>query len=487
MNKNNLQKIVLPKNKTKIICTIGPASNSEKTISDLILSGMNIARLNFSHGLIQEHIENIARIQDISKNLNVNITVLVDLPGAKIRIGKLKEDPLILKKDDIVTLTAKNSAEDKYIIPVSYKHLSETVSKGSTVFLSDGFIELKVLDFKEQNVRCKVVIGGSLLSYKGINFTNSAVHLNPVTKKDLEMVKIGLMYGVNSFCISYLKDETDIVKIKNFAKKQGKSINVIAKIERFEAIKNFDKILQAADGIMIARGDLGIEIPIEDVPTVQKQLIRKANLAGVPVITATQMMKSMTDNPRPTRAEVTDVANAILDGTDAIMLSEETAIGKYPVQTVKVMSKIAVAAESKRNTSILSCNLRDFVAKNCDKHRLSVADVISINVLEAHEILHPKYILTTTSTGNTARMISRFKPDCWVLSFSRNQDTADFLNFSYGVFPIHFDNKKDSWHDVVLDFIKDKNLVKKEDMVFLTQRRFADAKEGTDSFGVIKI
>lgn len=487
MKKKIKTEINIPKNKTKIICTIGPASCSEKIIIDMISKGMNIARLNSSHGLIQEHIEHISNIQEISKKLNVNIPILIDLPGAKIRIGELKEEPVMLCKNDIVMLTSKKIIGDKKIIPVGYEHLSKTVSKGSTVFLSDGLIELKVLDFDEKNVRCKVVIGGSLLSHKGINFTNSTIHINPVTKKDLEIVDIGMMYGVNTFCISYPKDEKDIEKIKNFAKKQGKSVKVIAKIERSEAIENFDKILEVADGIMIARGDLGMEIPIEEVPTVQKQLIRKANIAGVPVITATQMMKSMTDNPRPTRAEVTDVANAILDGTDAIMLSEETAIGKYPVQTVKIMSKIAGSTEKKRNGVGLPCSLRDFIAKTHDKHDLSIADVISINVIEAHKILNPKYILTTTSTGTTARMISRFKPDCWILSFSRNQDTADFLNFSFGVFPIRLDNKKESWHDVVLKFIKEKNLVKKGDLVFLTQQRFVERKEGTDSFGIMKI
>lgn len=485
MNKNS--KINIPKNKTKIICTIGPASNSEKIIKSMILNGMNIARLNSSHGLIQEHIENISKIHNISNDLGINIPVLIDLPGAKIRIGKLKEDPVTLCKDEIVTLTTKKIIGDKKTIPVEYKHLSKTVSKSSTVYLSDGLIELKVLNFDEKNVRCKVIIGGSLLSHKGINFTNSKIHVNSVTKKDLEIVEIGMMYGVNTFCISYPKDERDIQKIKNFAKKQDKKIKVIAKIERSEAIENFDKILEAADGIMIARGDLGIEIPIEDVPTVQKKLIKKANIAGVPVITATQMMKSMTDNPRPTRAEVTDVANAILDGTDAVMLSEETAIGKYPVQTIKTMAKIAVTTEKKRNGASLPCNLHDFITKRHNHHNLKIADVISINVIEAHKILKPKFIITTTSTGTTARMISRFKPDCWSLSFTKNQDTADFLNFSFGVYPIYLNHDKESWHGVVIDYIKEKKLVKKGDMVFLTQRRFVDKKEGTDSFGVIKI
>jgi pyruvate kinase len=478
---------ITPKNKTKIICTIGPASNSKKNISDLILNGMNIARLNFSHGLIQEHIENISKINEISKKLNMNIPILIDLPGAKIRIGKLKEDLILLSKDDVVTLTTKKVIGNKKIIPVRYKHLSKTVSKGSIVFLSDGLIELKVLDFDEENVRCKVIIGGSLVSYKGINFRDSTVHLNPVTKKDLEIVNIGIIHGVDIFCISYPKDEKDIKKIKNFAKKQGKNVKVIAKIERSEAIKNFDEILKLADGIMVARGDLGIEIPIEEIPTTQKQLIRKANIAGVPVITATQMMKSMTENPRPTRAEVTDVANAILDGTDAVMLSEETAIGKYPVQTVKTMIKIAVITENKRNDSNLLCNIHDFISKTPNEHNLRIADVISINVIEAHSILNPKYIITTTSTGTTARIISRFKPKCWILSFTKNKDTADFLNFSYGVFPIHLKHDKESWHGVVIDFIKENRLVKKGDVVFLTQRRFVERKEGTDSFGVIKI
>jgi len=309
---------------------------------------MNVARLNFSHGNPEEHRGDIRRIRSIAAQLDRVVTILIDLPGPKIRIGKLQNEPLVLKKGDNVTLATQDILGTASRIPVNYKRLPETVSKGSLIYLNDGFLQLRVQGVSSDEVRCKVIIGGPLLSNKGLNLPRAKISMDPITDKDLDFVGLGLKEGVDTFGTSFIEKADDIRKVKEFARKRGKSIHVVAKIERAEAARNIDEILDVADAIMIARGDLGVQIPIEDVPAVQKKLIRKANLLGRPVITATQMLESMTENIRPTRAEVTDVANAILDGTDAVMLSEETAIGKYPVETVKMMARIAMSIERQR-------------------------------------------------------------------------------------------------------------------------------------------
>ncbi len=479
--------IKLPKNKTKIICTIGPTSKSTDCLKKMIDEGMNIARLNFSHGTLEEHSKLINNIRKASKIKKINIPILADLPGAKIRIGKLKNEKINLEKGQIINLTTKNILGTNKIIPVNYKKLTKSVKKGDIIFLNDGYIELKVIDRKDEEVKCKVVMGGILYSHKGINIPGKKIYIDPVTKKDLEIVDFALKKDLDIFCVSFVENSDNILKVKNYAEKKGKKIFIVAKIERDEAIENFDELLKVADGIMIARGDLGIQIPIENIPTIQKKLIRRANIAGIPVITATQMLKSMTETNRPTRAEVTDVANAIIDGTDAVMLSEETAVGSYPVETVRMMVKIAQSTEKRRNGAGLPSTLKEYLKKTVTYTKLTKADVISLNAIEAAKILNTRYILSTTSTGSTARRISRFKPDCWIISFSRNKETCDFLSFSYGVFPVNMINKEKSWHNPILKYIKKRKMVKKGDKVILTQRRFEKEKGSTDSLGIITI
>lgn len=484
---NSLTKTKIPFHKTKIVCTIGPASNSSSTIEKMIKNGMNVARLNFSHGSLSEHKKNIKLIQGISTKLNRIVTILIDLPGSKIRIGKLQSQPLILNKGDTVTLTTKDVLGKPNLISVNYKKLTENIHKGNRIFINDGLVELRVQEVTTDEVNCKVITSGVILSHKGVNLPGTKLSIESITDKDLELVEFGLKQGVNTFGVSYIQNADDILKIRDFARKKDKPVYLIAKIERREAIKNFDEIIKVVDGVMVARGDLGLEIPLHEVPVVQKKLIKKANLASRPVITATQMLESMTYNTRPTRAEVTDVANAILDGADAVMLSEETAVGKYPVETIKMMAKISVYIERNRNVEGFSFDLRDYLKNEVSFDNVSIADVISLNVVEATEVLKIRYILTPTESGNTARRISRFKPDCWTLAFSRNKDTCSFLTFSYGVYPFFINNKKTSWHDIILDFIKNISLVKKGDKVILTQRRFAKQKGGTDSLGIINI
>jgi pyruvate kinase len=448
---------------------------------------MNIARLNFSFGAYAEHKNDIKQIKKIAAELNKTVSILIDLPGSKIRIGRLETEPLLLKKNEIISLTSANVVGTHTLLPVNYAQLAQSVSKGRTIYFSDGSIQLKVENVINDEVKCRVLIGGSLFSSKGVNLPGAKLFIEPVTKKDLEFVDFGINHGVNTFGISFIQNASDVDKVKDYGRRKGLKIYAVAKIERKEAVKNFEKILTVSDAIMIARGDLGLEIPLEDVPIVQKKLIRTANLYGCPVITATQMLESMKDNTRPTRAEVADVANAILDGTDAVMLSEETAIGKYPIETVQMMKSIAGATEKKRSQENLSYHLENYLKQTVGKEHRTIADIISLNVVEAAEALHVHYILTPTASGNTARRVSRFKPKCWILSFSRQKTVSEFLNFSSGVYPFHMPNKGKSWHNPILRFITHAGLVKKDDKVILTQRRFVGRPGSTDSFGIITI
>jgi len=477
----------LPNHKTKIVCTIGPASRTDSVIKNLIKSGMNVARLNFSHGNPEDHRQDIRRIRSIASHLERVVTILIDLPGPKIRIGKLQNEPLVLKKDDYVTLTPHNILGTVSRIPINYTQLSQSVSKGSLIYLNDGFLQLRVREVSGDEVRCKVMIGGPLLSQKGLNIPRAKISMDPITDKDLDFVDLGLKEGVDTFGTSFIEKADDIRKVKEFARKRGKSIYVVAKIERAEAARNIDEILDVADAIMIARGDLGVQISIEDVPVVQKKLIRKANLLGRPVITVTQMLESMTENIRPTRAEVTDVANAILDGTDAVMLSEETAIGKYPVETVKMMARIAMSTERQRRAVTWPSHLEDSVKSGIGRKKVSAEDVVSLNVIEAVRALKLRLILAPTHTGSTPRRISRFKPDCWILSFSNHDPTYRFLALSYGVYPFLIKNRVDGLHDVIMKLIKDLRLAKKGDRVILTEGKSSEQLSDADSLRIITV
>jgi len=415
------------------------------------------------------------------------VTILIDLPGPKIRIGTLQNEPLVLKKDDTVTLTADNILGTVSRIPINYTQLSQSVSKGSLIYLNDGFLQLRVLEVSGDEVRCRVIIGGPLLSQKGLKIPRAKISMDPITDKDLDFVDLGLKEGVDTFGTSFIEKADDIRKVKQFARKRGKSIYVVAKIERAEAARNIDEILDVADAIMIARGDLGVQISIEDVPVVQKKLIRKANLLGRPVITATQMLQSMTENIRPTRAEVTDVANAILDGTDAVMLSEETAIGKYPVETVKMMARIAMSTERQRRAVEWPSDLEESFRSGVGSTKVSAEDVVSLNVIEAVRVLNARFILTPTYTGSTPRRISRFKPDCWILSFSNYGPTYRFLALSYGVYPFLIKDRVDDWHDVTMKLIKDFKLAKKDDRVILTEGKSSEQLGDADSLRIITV
>jgi pyruvate kinase len=435
----------------------------------MIKQGMNLARLNFAHGSLEEHREDIRLIRAMSKEVNRPCPILVDLPGPKIRLGKLFSEPLILKKGDRITLTTAKKVSCTSWIPVEYRTLPQSVSRGGIIYLNDGFLQLKVLSLSGTEVECRVLVGGPLLSHKGLNLPGAKLAANPVTEEDLAFVEFGLKEGLTIFSLSFVEKAEDILKVKALAQKRGKKISVIAKIERAEAVKNIEQILKAADGVMIARGDLGVEIPIQHVPAIQKKLIYQANLLGRPVITATQMLESMTGNIRPTRAEVTDVANAILDGSDAVMLSEETAIGKYPVETVAMMARIAASIEMQRRKINPSSHTYDYLKKDIGQGKVTVSNAITMNVMESLQVMKVHLILTPTHSGVTARRISRFKPDCWILAFCSDEPTRDFLCLSSGVAPFLLKGKDPFHYESLFAFVKETRLAQKGDRLIITE------------------
>lgn len=462
--------MILPDHKTKIVCTIGPSSSSEEIIRGLILRGMNVARLNFSHGELSDHKEIIYRIRKISQEMDRIVAILVDLPGPKIRIGKLATEPIHLKQGEVVVLTTSDQHTGGSIIPVEYPGLIESVFPGSLIYINDGFLQLECLAVVGNKVKCKVLVGGDLTSHKGVNLPGSKVLLEPVTEKDLQLVDFALEEGLDCFGISFIESAEDIRKVREYAGNKGKKVFLVAKIERERAVENIDSILQETDAIMVARGDLGVEIPIEDIPVVQKKLIHKANLKSIPVITATQMLESMTSNVRPTRAEATDVANAIIDGTDAVMLSGETAIGKYPLQTVEMMAKIARQTEKWRSTSKTGI----FQMKRAlTKMQLQIDDMISLQINEALQQLPIRYVLIPTVSGETSRHISRFRPDTWIIGLSRYSHTCTRLAFQYGVYPFYVEGEVKDWELTAMETLKQYGLYESGELVIITQGQTA--------------
>jgi pyruvate kinase len=456
----------LPDNKTKIVCTIGPASSSEEVLKELIIEGMNVARLNFSHGDMEEQREVIRRIRKISAELNRVVAIMADLPGPKIRVGTFEKEPVFLKKGEKVILTSRNVIGNESLIPVNYDRLSHSVQAGKPVYLNDGFIQLQCTGTEGEDVYCDVVVGGPLSSNKGLNLPGARIFIDPVTKRDLEIVDFALDEGLHIFGVSFIESGEDIRKLREHATRRGNDIFIVSKIEREKAVRNIDSIIKESDGIMIARGDLGVEIPIQDVPIVQKDIIHKANLLSKPVITATQMLESMIENIRPTRAEATDVANAIIDGTDAIMLSAETAVGKYPLETVRIMVKIARSTEAWRSNTKEGLTL---MKKALNRMNPGVEDMISMQVNDALQVLPVRYVVTPTVSGKTARNVSRFRPDKWILAFSRNSQTCEQLALQYAVHPTFVSELKDDWEIMVIDYLKKSGAAGVGDMFILTQ------------------
>ncbi len=422
--------------KTKIVCTIGPASESPKVLEALIQAGMNVARLNFSHGTHEEHLRKIKAIREISDRMKRTVTILQDLGGPKIRIGVMQEGGVELKRGKEFCLTSQVLIGDRTKATVTYPALPSEVKPGDRILLADGMIELQVLESNGKNIRCQVIVGGMLTSHKGMNFPSGSILAPAFTEKDHEDLLFGIQHGVDLVSLSYIREAADIEGVKRILKKDSADVPVIAKIERKEALENIDEILMASDGIMVARGDLGMETPIEKIPNVQKRLIRKANASGKPVITATQMLRSMVDHTQPTRAEVTDVVNAIYDGTDAVMLSEETAIGQFPVEAFQMMAKIAQSAEEEFPHPL-------FLNRETDEE-INLQQAISHAASFLAEEVEATVIITPTESGSTARWVSRLRPRQPILALSRHLSTIRRLNLCWGVYPVLVPDWKDT-------------------------------------------
>ncbi|MDA8407080.1 MAG: pyruvate kinase, partial [Deltaproteobacteria bacterium] len=433
--------MALPLNKTKIVCTIGPASRSPETIEQMVLAGMNVARINFSHGDFTDHNEVIANIREVSSRHGRDVAILADLPGPKIRIGNLKEEPVELRTGDQISLTIDEIQGDRNRVSVNLPNLPQTVKKGDQIFLNDGLIQLEAVSITGHDVNCVVRVGAELRSRKGLNLPGISLGIGAFTDRDYECLRFALDHQVDAVSQSFVESASDIGALRDAASVLGASPFVIAKIERSRALDNIDEILAAADGIMIARGDLGVETPIERIALVQKEIMAKANTLGKPVITATQMLESMTSNRRPTRAESTDVANAILDGTDCVMLSAESATGQYPIDAVATLSRIASATEAYRCQRPIG----HFLAMPEIDEKLNIRDLIAVSVKNAVEHVQPAVIFAPTRSGASARSMSRFKLPVWVVAVSSLQTTCRRLQFSYGVIPELVDEDPDDW------------------------------------------
>jgi len=417
--------------KTKIVCTIGPASEREEILRQLFLNGMNVARLNFSHGNHEEHKKRIDIIKKLRGELRLPIGIMLDTKGPEIRLGNFSQESIELGDGDSFILTTRDIVGDESIVNVSYKGLVKDINTGNRILIDDGLVELKVVEIlNDTDIKCTVLNGGTLKDHKGVNIPNVAINLPAVTKKDIEDIKFGIKNGIDFVAASFIRKAEDVLEIRKILEENGgEHIDIISKIENQEGVDNIDEIIKASDGIMVARGDLGVEIETEEIPLIQKQIIRKCNIAGKPVITATQMLDSMMRNPRPTRAEVTDVANAIYDGTDAIMLSGETAAGKYPVEAVKTMATIAKRIEETLDY--------DNILRSKGLNNTNVTDAISYATCTTAKSLTASGIVTSTSSGHTARMVSKFRPNTPIIAATPNERTSRQLSLSWGVYTVN--------------------------------------------------
>lgn len=434
--------MALAANKTKIVCTIGPASESLGVMEQMIRAGMNVARLNFSHGDFSSHRKVIENLRATARTVGRRVAIMADLSGPKMRIGQLGREPIELKSGQLLTLTTKEIVGDSQRVSVSFARLPQAVKPGDTLFLNDGYIQLEAVKVQGNDVQCQVLTGGELRSRKGLNLPGIDLGMSAFTDRDHECLKFAMEHGVDAVSQSFVETRADIDAVRDAAAAFGYNPFIIAKIERAGALKHMDGILEAADGIMIARGDLGVEIPIEEIAAVQKDLMRQANLLGKPAITATQMLESMTGNRRPTRAEATDVANAILDGTDCVMLSGESAMGKYPVEAVAMLARIAAAIEPHRP----SHPTREILRTQSCKTNIRLTDLIALSVETTLEHVFPAAVMVPTRSGATARSIARFKFPVWITAISSQETTCQGLQFSYGVYPVNEPDHPEDWN-----------------------------------------
>ncbi len=453
----------LPDHKTKIVCTIGPASESREVMEQMLRAGMNVARLNFSHGDFAAHKKVIDNLRAASLATGRRVALMADLSGPKMRIGKLKEEPIELNSGDPFVLTTEEIDGDRGRASVSFKRLPQAVKPGDALYLNDGIIQVEVMSVTGSEVACRVVVGGELRSRKGLNLPGIDLGIGAFTERDHECLKFAAQEGIDAVSQSFVETGADIRAVRQAAEALGYHPFIIAKIERSGALEHMDDILDAADGIMIARGDLGVEVPIERIAVIQKDLMRQANRRGKPVITATQMLESMTASRRPTRAEATDVANAILDGTDCVMLSAESAMGKYPVDAVAMLGKIAAAAEPRKQPVTVQGLFEGMELKG----RLKPAHLIAVAVEASIKYASPAAVFVPTRSGATARSLSLFRMPVWIAGVSSQQQTCQNLVFSYGVQPVFALDHPDDWEVFVREWLTRHQVA--GDMAILTE------------------
>lgn len=451
------------KRRTKIVCTIGPATGTALIIERLIRSGMNVARLNLSHGTLVAHTQYIRIVRRISQRLGMQVAILVDLPGPKYRTGRLKDGQAILKKGAQLTLTTRDIEGDATVVPVNLPNLPHDVNIGGTILLDDGAMQLRVLAKNCSEVTCRVTVGGVLTERRGLVIPGMRTSTPFVTDALREHIAFAVQQKPDYLAISFVSSAEDIFAVKAVLSEHDTDIPVISKIERRQAVKNFDDILSASDGIMVARGDLGVDIPLERVPLIQKEIIQKCNRVGKPVITATQMLESMVNAARPTRAEVTDVANAILDGTDATMLSAETSIGKYPIQTVRTMARIAQETEKRPSYTHLVTERSTWIERQTD-------ELISYSACYMAGSLGAVAIVAFTQSGSTARRVSKYRPRVPILAITPSSLVSSRLLLHWGVYPFQIGpaSTVDELFSSGAKLAKETRLAKPEDLIVIT-------------------
>lgn len=466
-----MQSRKLPR-RTKIVATVGPATLKPGVLRDMIEAGATTLRLNFSHGTHEDHQRSIRLIRQTAFDLNQPVGILQDLQGPKIRLGKFDCGSIHLNRGDKFTLTSRLVACTETISYVSYECLAQEVPAGAMILLDDGKVEMQVesVDLAKEDLHCRVVVGGKLSNNKGVNFPGVSLSVKALTNKDKRDLLFGLDQGVDWVALSFVTKPQDILEIKEMIADAGKSVPVIAKIEKHEAIEQMEAILSLCDGVMVARGDLGVELPAEDVPILQKKLIATANQLGIPVITATQMLDSMANNPRPTRAEISDVANAILDGTDAVMLSNETAVGQYPVEAVATMARIATRIEQEQ------------YEHNVTNTKRSIPNAIAQAVSQISRQLNAAAIMTLTKSGSTARNVSKFRPQTPILAVTPHVYVARQLQLVWGVKPLlvlDLPSSSQTFH-AAINVALEKGLISESDLVVMTAGTLQGVSGSTD-------
>ncbi len=449
--------------KTKIVCTIGPVTQSEEMLEGLARSGMNVVRLNMSHGTHEEKAKLIETVRNIRKAMGIPLAIMIDVEGPKIRTGELKEEIVHLKKGEELVLTIESIVGDQRKISIDYAGLPKDVKKGDKILMNDGLVALEVLSTTDKEIRTLILNDGDITHHRGINVPGVDLKIPPFTSKDIEDLKFAARMKPEYIAQSFVRKAEDVLKAKQILAENGmKNARIISKIETRQALENLEEILDVSDGAMVARGDLGVEIDAEDLPLAQKRIIKECNKRALPVITATQMLESMVNNPRPTRAEVTDVANAVLDGTDAVMLSEETAVGKYPLEAVKFMDRIAKKAEILLETD----RKGKFTPVKCDR----ISDAISLSAWQLSVELKSKVIVASTSSGLTARHVSRLRPSATILSPTPSLETYHAMALVWGVLPVLIDkvNSTDEMVSLSVEKLVALGLAKPGDTFVLT-------------------